>query len=190
LQALNIPAPKKMDGNSFLPLLKGGTQIGRDRAYMEIDYKNSGGPTPMRSVVTKQWTYIYNAWADGERVYGNNNEGATMRAMEEAAKNDHAIAKRIKVYRMRMPEELYETIKDPDCLHNLINNPKLKKELASLRKDLEKWMIKTGDPLLKIYQVRHQPDKTLKEFYKIYPETKELDKNKANYSKAAGRGND
>jgi hypothetical protein len=62
--------------------------------------------------------------------------------------------------------------------------------LASLRKDLERWMIKTNDPLLKVYQARHQPGKALIEFYKIYPEAKELDKNKANYSKAAGRAND
>jgi hypothetical protein len=49
-------------------------------------------------------------------------------------------------------------------------------------------MIKTKDPLLKVYQVRHQPDKALKEFYRIYPEAIEFDKNKANYSKAV-RGN-
>jgi N-sulfoglucosamine sulfohydrolase len=137
----------------------------------------------MRSVVTKQWTYIYNAWADGERVYENNNEGVTMRAMEEAAKNDPVIAERIKVYRMRMPEELYDIKKDPDCLHNLISEPQLKKQLALLRKDLETWMIKTKDPLLKVYQVRHQPGKALKEFYRIYPEAIEFDKNKENYSK-------
>jgi len=183
LEALNIPAPKKIDGKSFLPLLKGSRQIGRYKAFMETDYKNSGGPTPMRSVITKQYNYIYNAWADGERVYGNNNEGTTMRAMEEAAKINPAIAKRIKVYRMRMPEELYDIKKDPDCLHNLINEPQVKKQLALLRKDLEMWMIKTHDPLLKVYQVRHQPDKALKEFYRIYPEAKEFDKNKENYSK-------
>lgn len=183
LEVLNITAPNKIDGKSFLPLLKGSRQSGRDKAYMEIDYKNSGGPTPMRSVVTKQWTYIYNAWVDGERVYENNNEGVTMRAMEEAAKNDPVIAERIKVYRMRMPEELYDIKKDPDCLHNLINEPALKKQLALLRKDLEAWMIKTNDPLLKVYQVRHQPNKALKEFYRIYPEAIEFDKNKSNYSK-------
>ena len=106
-----------------------------------------------------------------------------MRAMEEAAKIKPAIAERIKVYRMRMPEELYDIKKDPDCLHNLINEPSLKKQLALLRKDLEAWMIKTNDPLLKVYQVRHQPGKALKEFYRIYPEAMAFDKNKENYSK-------
>ncbi len=152
LEALNIPAPKKIDGKSFLPLLKGSRQSGRDKAFMETDYKSSGGPTPMRSVITKQYNYIYNAWADGERVYGNNNESAKIRGMDEAAKNNPAIAERINVYRMRMPEELYDIKKDPDCLRNLINEPGLKKQLALLRKDLEAWMIKTKDPLLKVYQ--------------------------------------
>ncbi len=66
----------------------------------------------------------------------------------------------------------------------------LKKQLTLLRKDLEAWMIKTKDPLLKVYQVRNQPDKALKEFYRIYPEAIELDKNKASYSKAVRGASD
>ena len=184
LEALNIPPPEKIDGTSFLPLLKGKQQSGRDKAYMEIDYKASGGATPMRSVITKQWTYIYNGWADGERVYGNNNEGLTMKAMDDAAKNDPVIAARAKVYRMRMPEELYDIKKDPDCIHNLINDPAFKRQLGILRQELKSWMIKTNDPLLNVYRNRNQHAVALKEFYKIYPEAVELDKNKADYSKS------
>jgi N-sulfoglucosamine sulfohydrolase len=184
LETLNVPLPEKIDGRSFLPLLKGKPQSGRDKAYMEIDYKAGGGATPMRSVITKQWSYIYNAWADGERMYGNNNEGLTMKAMDEAAKIDSLIAARVKVYRLRMPEELYDIQNDPACLHNLINDPQLKQQLNVLRKDLESWMIKTNDPLWNVYRNRHQPEVALKEFYKIYPETVELDKKKSDYSKS------
>jgi N-sulfoglucosamine sulfohydrolase len=184
LDALHIPLPKKIDGRSFLSLLKGKRQSGRDKAYMEIDYKAGGGATPMRSIITKRWTYIYNAWADGERVYANNNEGLTMKAMDEAAKIDSLIAARVRVYRVRMPEELYDIQKDPGCIHNLINEPGLKQQVDILRKDLESWMIKTNDPLLNVYRNRHQPAVALKEFYKIYPEAVELDKNKSDYSKS------
>src|SRR4030095_12166313 len=184
LETLNVPLPEKIDGRSFLPLLKGKPQSGRDKAYMEIDYKAGGGATPMRSVITKRWSYIYNAWADGERMYGNNNEGLTMKAMDEVAKIDSLIAARVKVYRLRMPEELYDIQNDPACLHNLINDPELKQQLNVLRKDLESWMIKTNDPLWNVYRNRHQPEVALKEFYKIYPEAVELDKKKSDYSKS------
>lgn len=183
LEALNIPAPKNIDGHSFLPLLKGKKQSGRDKAYMELDYKNSGGPTPMRSVITKKWAYIYNAWADGERVYQNNNEGLTMKAMEEAANTNPVIAERLNVYRIRMPEELYNIESDPGCINNLIKDPDYKKQVALLRKDLEKWLIKTKDPLLIVFQNRENPAVALREFYKAYPEAEALDRDKKNYSK-------
>ena len=184
LEALNISLPPKVDGRSFLSLIKGEKQKDREKAYMEIDYKAGGGATPMRSALTKKWTYIFNAWSDGERIYGNNNEGLTMRAMEEAAKTDSFIAKRVRSYRIRVPEELYDIEKDPDCIHNLVNESGFKKELNLLRKDLESWMIKTNDPLLKVFQTRQHPEIALKEFYKLYPEAIELDKNKADYSKS------
>lgn len=186
LEALNFPAPKDIDGKSFLPLLKGESQTGRDRAYMEIDYKNSGGPTPMRAIHTKQYSYIYNGWADGERVYQNNNEGQTMKALEEAAKTNPAVAERVKVFRFRTTEELYDIEKDPDSKINLIHDPLYKKQLALLRKDLENWMIKTNDPLLKVYQNRSNPGIALKEFYNAYPEAQSLDKDKNTYSKSQG----
>lgn len=154
---------------------------------MEIDYKNSGGPTPMRSMITKQWAYIYNAWADGERVYQNNNEGMTMSAIQEAAKTNSVLEERLNTCRIRMPEELYNIQKDPDCMHNLINDPVYKKQLVQLRKDFEKWLIKIKDPLLKVFQNRENTTVALKEFYKAYPEAEALDKDKKNYSKNTGQ---
>lgn len=183
LEALEIEAPKKIDGRSFLPLLKGEKQSGRDVAYMEINYKSFGGPVPMRSVETRQWNYIYNAWADGERNYAAAGEGMTMQAMEEAAVSDNVIAARLKLYRLRVPEELYDISNDPDCLNNLVNEPGLQNQLNMLRNEMGKFMIKTNDPLLKVYRNRKTPAVALKEFYDIYPEAVERDKNKAGYSR-------
>jgi N-sulfoglucosamine sulfohydrolase len=183
LQILNIPSPGNLDGKSFLPLLKGLHQRNRDRAFMEIDYKNSGGPTPMRSIVTKRWIYIYNAWSDDERVYGNNNEGQTMKAMEETAKIDLLVDERIKTYRLRMPEELYDISVDPGCTQNLISDLHYRKMLRSLKKELEEWMVRTNDPLLNVYRNRANPELALKTFYKAYPEAVILDTDKKTYSK-------
>ena len=51
----------------------------------------------MRAVQNKKIGYIYNAFREEDR-YRNNNEGDTMKAMEEAAKTDKAIAKRVKTF--------------------------------------------------------------------------------------------
>lgn len=80
--------------------------------------------------------YIFNAWSDGERVYENNNEGMTMKAMEKAALTIPGIAERVKVFRIRMPEEFYNLQKDPNCLHNLIYDISYDKQIQSIRKDL------------------------------------------------------
>lgn len=182
LDALKIPFTGKSDGRSFLPLLQGKSQTGRDKIFTQIDTKQAGGPTPMRSIITANYSYIFNAWADGERVYRNNNEGRTMKAMEAAAATNPAAAERVKTFRLRSAEELYDLNKDPDGLHNLVKDAAFKNRVEVSRKDLELWMIKTKDPLLKVFQNRNSPDLMLSAFYEVYPFARKADLNKANYS--------
>jgi N-sulfoglucosamine sulfohydrolase len=74
-----------------------------------------------------------------------------MRAMNEAAKSDPFIAERVKLFRYRVPEELYDLEKDPDCLRNLIGSPQHSKVLDTLRKKLTSWMEETDDPMLEAF---------------------------------------
>jgi len=106
----------------------------------------------------------------------------TMRAMEAAAVHNPEIENRVKIFRIRKPEEFYNITNDPDCIKDLINNPSFNKQIRAMRKVLEKWMVKTHDPLVEIYQKRNAPQDMLSEFYKIYPEAKIWDQNKSNYS--------
>lgn len=200
LEALGIPNPSKVDGRSFLPLLKGGKQSDRDRFYGQIDYKAGGGPTPIRSVATKKYLYIYNAWSDGQRIYRNNNEGLTYKAIQEAAATDSFARSRVQTWEIREPEELYDLEKDPDCLHNLVaangaaSGSFVGKGTASVltqyRADLLRWMTRTHDPLLDNYKHRQDAALALSDYYKIYPEAEGLDKNKKTYSKGKGKGED
>ncbi|GAA4800724.1 sulfatase [Olivibacter ginsenosidimutans] len=183
LDALHIPLPDGVDGRSFLPLLQGKQQNDRTKVYAEIDYKAGGGATPIRSVQNKRYTYIFNAWADGERVYANNNEGLTLKSMIDASATNAKVAARVNTYQLRAPEEFYDLEHDPDALHNLIHEPRYQGEVARFRKDLEAWMVRTYDPLVKVYQLRNKPSLALQEFYKLYPEAKELDQDKQRYSR-------
>ncbi len=192
LEAIGQPNPGGLDGTSFIPLLKGQKQQGRDKVFTQIDWKIGGRATPMRCIQTAQFGYIYNAWSNGEFAYRNNNEGMTMNAMNEAAKTDSDVAERINMYRYRVPEELYELEKDPGCLHNLIDNPSNNNVLNEMRKELQGWMEKTNDPLLEAYLKRESTDEFEAAYNKAFatkPGKKRAKKKKTSKTQPLFQGN-
>jgi N-sulfoglucosamine sulfohydrolase len=169
LDSLGLPIPDGLDGKSFLPLLRGEKQDGRTRVFTQIDSKAGGAAVPMRCVQNDHFGYIYNAWSDGTYWYRNNNEGQTMRAMNQAAKNgDEVIAERVRMFRYRAPEELYDLRNDPDCLNNLIDKPEYREQAQKLRGELREWMKETGDPLLPAFENRDSPAKVKAVLKKVY----------------------
>lgn len=154
LEATGVKGPGGLDGRSFVPLLEGRTQGGREFVFTQIDSKAGNASVPMRAVQNGEFGYIYNAFSDGTYWYRNNNEGKTMAAMDQAAKNDPAIAARVDLFRYRVPEELYDLEKDPDCLQNLIDDPTHRETLELLQRKLVEQMRKTEDPMLAAFQQR------------------------------------
>jgi len=179
LEAVDLPIPKGLDGSSFLPLLKGERQSGRDMVFTQIDMKAGGDAVPMRCVQDKRFGYIFNPWADGKFWYRNNNEGLTMKAMVEAAKTRPDIAERVRMFRYRAAEELYEFKNDPDCLDNLAGKPGFENELEERQGQIHDWMKRTGDPLLPAFECRNSPRNLESALTEIYGE---------NYTKAAAKG--
>ncbi|MFT4587030.1 MAG: N-sulfoglucosamine sulfohydrolase [Candidatus Binatia bacterium] len=155
LEATEVKGPDGLDGRSFLPLLKGQNQKGRSHVFTAIDSKAGGEYVPMRAVQNANYGYIYNPFSDGTYWYRNNNEGKTMAAMNIAAKNDPAIAARIDLFRHRVPEEFYDLENDPNCLNNLIEDPKHTDTLKALQARLVAQMKKTQDPMLPAFQNRN-----------------------------------
>jgi N-sulfoglucosamine sulfohydrolase len=155
LEATAAKGPDGLDGRSFLSLLKGQTQARREYVFTQIDSKAGGAAVPMRCVQNKNFGYIYNPFSDGKYWYRNNNEGKTMAAMNQAASTDPAIQARVDLFRYRVPEEFYNLKNDPDCLHNLIDNPAHAEELKTLQTELVAQMKKTGDPMLAAFLNRN-----------------------------------
>lgn len=168
LEALRLPAPEGLDGFSFMPLLRGQPQAGRQRVFTQIDKKAGGDAVPMRCVQDARFGYIFNAWSDGKHYYRNNNEGLTMKAMNEAAATDPLIARRVQMFRYRAPEELYDLRSDPDCLENLIDQPEYRAEADRLRDELLKWMKRTSDPLLPAFENRQSPEQLKAVLEQVY----------------------
>lgn len=154
LEVSGVLGPKGLDGRSFAPLLAGKSQNGREFVFTQIDSKAGGDSVPMRCVQNDRFAYIYNPFSDGKHWYRNNNEGRTMAAMQSAAKSSPEIAARIQLFRYRVPEEFYDVSADPDCIHNLIDDPHAQDTIEMLQAKLVSHMQRTDDPMLKAFQHR------------------------------------
>lgn len=170
LEAAGMPAPKGLDGFSFLPLLRGKRQAGRDKVFTQIDMKIDGDAVPMRCVQDKRFGYIFTPWSDGKFYYRNNNEGLTMKAMVEAAETDPFIAQRVKMFRYRVLEEFYDLESDPDCLDNLIGKSGYEDEVKRMQGYLRDWMEQTHDPLLPAFESRYSSEKRKSALADMYGE--------------------
>jgi len=159
LDAAGLPEPKGMDGSSFLPVFLGKKQPERDEVFTQFHETSGRNRYPMRCVQNQRFGYIFNAWSDGQRVFRNESQaGLTFNAMKAAAQTDDSVSVRVKFFQYRVVEEFYDFQKDPDALHNLIDEPNYKKEIDAMRKELLAWMKKTGDPALEAFKNRSSPE--------------------------------
>jgi len=153
LDILGLDPLEGMDGRSFLPVLKGEQQAGRDFVYTHINTIASGRSYTMRSLQGKRYGLIWNGWSDGETRFRNESmSGLTWRAMAAAAGSDPALAARVKHYLYRTPFEFYDYENDPDALNNLIDDPKLQDLIAEYRARLTERMRSSGDPAWEAFQ--------------------------------------
>ena len=164
LDAVGLGKPEGMDGFSFVPLLLGKRQKGRDKVFTQFHEGVARKRLPMRCVQNRKYGYIFNPWSDGEKFYsiGYTNRAA-WKAMVAAAETDPDIAARVEMFKYRTVEEFYDFENDPDALHNLIDQPGYGKEIDKIRRQLLDWMKRTNDPALEALRNRHRPE-VLKRF--------------------------
>ena len=153
LDGLGLDPMTGMDGRSFLPVLKGKKQKGREFAYTHINTIASGRSYTMRSLQGKRYGLIWNGWHNGETAFKNESmSGLTWKAMAKAAENDPALARRVKHYLYRTPFEFYDYEKDPDALRNQIGDNQHARLVSRYGKELNRIMKKTGDHETARYQ--------------------------------------
>jgi hypothetical protein len=71
--------------------------------------------------------------------------------------------------------EFYDIHKDPDCLNNLISDPKYTSEIQRMSNELKKWMKEYKDPLLYVYENRDNKEIVMDKLYHLYPDLKKVD---------------
>ena len=153
LDALGIEGPAS-DGRSYLPLLEGKEQEGWDVVYTQFNETFAKNAYPMRCVQSHQFGYIFNAWSDGgETRYKNESmTGLTYSAMCAESDESEEMAQRIRFFHERCPEEFYDFRKDPDALHNLIEEPEYQTQIQKFREMLACHMQQEQDPLWPRFQ--------------------------------------
>ena len=177
LEAVALPLPEKLDGRSFFPLLKGENQSGRDAIFAQFHHIHGRNPYPMRSIITKDHAYLFNAWSNGKRTYrAEPMAGLTYRAMKRAGEKTPSLAKRVHHLEYRTVEEFYNLRKDSFCLENLLPNKEQgatsessKQALEMLRRKLRTWMVEYNDFALEAFDHRDSPE-ALERFMKDYTE--------------------
>lgn len=158
VDAVGGAVPESVQGRSFLPLLKSQTQSDRNFIIKEYNENASGNSTPMRGVQSKRYLYLFNPWSNGKRrMLSATLKSKTYGRMRELAQRDPIAAERLRALNYRAPQEFYDVVADPDCLHNLIDAPQLQLELEQHQQWLGQWMEETGDHALQAFKGRDEP---------------------------------
>jgi N-sulfoglucosamine sulfohydrolase len=153
LEAAGLPPLRGAEGRSFVPLLRGRRQGGREYVFTQVDQVASGASYPMRAVTDARYGYIFNAWSDGNtemRIEAM--AGLTFPAMRQAAATDPAIAARVRHFVYRTKEELYDYETDPHALHNLLAGGQADALADRYRGILLQHMKGTADPQLGAFE--------------------------------------
>lgn len=136
LESANIPAPRNLQGRSFLPLVRGLGYEPREAVFAEKTFHSYYDP--MRAVRTDRCKLIWNfESAFAVEVPGDVQQGAIFRSAPERYSHDrsHAV-------------ELYDLHEDPLESNNLVADTGYADQLDQMTARLLTWMEDTGDPLL------------------------------------------
>lgn len=189
LEAVGLPSPAS-DGKSFLALLRGETQAGRDHVFTQFYHIHGADALPMRSIITKETAYVFNPWSNGKRLFKRNG-GTTFQTMQKLATSDARMATRVSDLQYRSVEEFFDLGQDPECLTNLLGansvlNAENDKRVKDAREKLRQWMIQVEDSAIHAFDHRDEPN-VLEEYVRNYREraAKEVESLKA-YEKEQG----
>lgn len=159
LEAAGAEIPAEFMGKSLFDILdseeEGIINPSRDRAFMGRERHDMGRVNdsgyPVRCIRTPQYLYVHNyhPWAcpagNPETGYPNCDPSPTKREiLHRHAENDNIYYNLS--FGLRPEEQLFDIVKDPECMDNLANDENFKEIKESLWKELQIELLKTDDP--------------------------------------------
>ncbi|MGI8672854.1 MAG: sulfatase family protein [Luteitalea sp.] len=161
LQGAGLTPPDAMTGRAMQALLRGESQTGRDRVFIErerhANVRRGDLSYPARAIRTNEHLYIRNfrpdRWPAGDPLqyvavgpFGDI-DASPSKALLMDRRRDPAIASYFELATMKRPaEELYDLSRDPHQVENLAGQPAHVDAQQRLRAELDRWMRDTGDP--------------------------------------------
>lgn len=161
LEAAGLKPPTLVTGRSLLDLLRGGTQSGRDRVFIErerhANVRRGDLSYPVRALRTKDFLYVRNLrpdrWpaGDPERYFsvgpfGDVDNGPTKTLILDR-REERGIRQYFRLaFAKRPADELYDLRDDPEQIENVAEDPRYAAERQRLRTELDRWMRDTADP--------------------------------------------
>jgi arylsulfatase A-like enzyme len=130
---LGVERPDHATGESWLPAL-GGESV-RDAVFSEVTYH--AAYEPKRSVRTERYRYI--------RRFGDYH-GYVLANIDHGPHKDLLLADGLDE-RVRPREALYDLRHDPGERDNVVEDPAYAAVAGGLRERLDRWMVRTDDPL-------------------------------------------
>lgn len=154
LAAAGLPAPKKTDGLSFLPLLHGKEFSGRKQVFAERGWHwgpitRTDGLDFSRSITSQRYRCIYNA-LPGRSYTPVDMPKKSAWLKIQATHQQRGLSRlheRLYFQNPRPIIELYDLQKDPLEIRNLAGQASHKEVERQLIVELEKWMIREHDYL-------------------------------------------
>lgn len=140
--------PEKLDGKSFLQVLRGKAKQHRQWAYGVHNNFPEGTPYPIRSIRDDQYKLIVNLTPEAtyyEKHLMSLGKGNYWNAWVRDAKINDTAEHWVNRYLTRPEIELYNTTIDPWELNNLASDEKMKPRIEKMKKELFGWMQEQGD---------------------------------------------
>ena len=179
LEMAGLRIPAGLDGSSFVSVIKGQEQKGREAVFKVYNENAGGNRHPIRGLQTKTHLYLFNPWSDGTNIFRTATNGtATYRLMKKLAPSDNKIAARLATMDHRTVEELYDIEKDPDCLNNLAGDVASQTIKSRLQARLQKFMEESNDHALPAFLKRDNPDALAAYMKKVQDESAKRRKGK------------
>ena len=132
-----IAAPDRLQGVSFMPLVRGEQQDVREEIHSEVTFH--AAYEPKRCVRTKRYKYIKRFDDRISPVLPNCDDGLSKTVWMDQGWTDQPPP----------GEALYDVIFDPNESQNLVGHAAYEEALADMRARLDHWMKETDDPVLK-----------------------------------------
>ena len=160
LAATHIKSPGGFDGISLMPAFKGEKLKDRGELFFTQFYATIGkSQFNMRTALTHQFSYTFNTFYNGDRLYNSSSLGGNFfKSMVALGKTDPKWAARAEFILRRAPEELYDIQKDPDCMNNLAGSPEYAEVMKKFRKAMATHMKATNDPVEPVFDTYQATD--------------------------------